>query len=127
MKHLLAELGDFADLVLVDSPPLLASSDVVVVAPLTDGALLVVDPRHVRRSNIEQARREFELIGVPVIGVVVNQLDPNRFRAYGSSYSHYGVREQSGAPSSANGFGSPDPSNEPGVPNDRDLGQLSSP
>ena len=90
MTRLLAELRHFADFVLIDTPPLLMSSDVVTLAPLTDGVLLVVDPRLARGSNIEQARRELELIGVALIGIVVNKHDTGRFRAYGSAYRYYG-------------------------------------
>lgn len=90
MIDLLADLRDFADIVLLDTPPLLATSDVVALAPLTDGVLFVVDPRQAHRSNVEQARHELDLIGVPVIGVVVNKHHPRQFRAYGSGYTYYG-------------------------------------
>lgn len=90
MIDLLAQLREFADVVLIDTPPLLETSDVLALAPLSDGVVLVVDPRHADRSNVEQARHELDLMGVPVIGVVVNKHDPRRFRAYGSGYRDYG-------------------------------------
>lgn len=88
MRDLLSDLRDFADFVLVDTPPLLTSSDAVAIAPLTDGALFVVDPRLVERSVVEQARQELQLSGGPVIGVVVNRYDRRWFRAYGSGYDY---------------------------------------
>jgi capsular exopolysaccharide synthesis family protein len=90
MIDLLAGLRDLADFVLIDTPPLLTSSDVVALAPRTDGVLFVVDPHLAHRSSVEQARHELELIGVPVIGVVVNKHDPRWFRAYGSGEGYYG-------------------------------------
>lgn len=98
MIDLLAKLRDFADIVLIDTPPLLGSSDVVVLAPFTDGALFVVDPRLAHRSHISQSRHELELIGVPVIGVVVNKYEPRRFRTYRSDYSYYGDGHEQGPP-----------------------------
>jgi capsular exopolysaccharide synthesis family protein len=86
MSALLAELRDVADIVLIDTPPLLQSSDVTSIAALTDGVLFVVDPYLARRSVVEQARRELQLIGVPVLGVVVNKHESRRFRAYGSGH-----------------------------------------
>lgn len=96
MIDLLAKLRDFADIVLIDTPPLLGSSDVVVLAPFTDGALFVVDPRLAHRSHISQSRHELELIGVPVIGVVVNKYEPRRFRAYRSDFPYYGDGHEQG-------------------------------
>lgn len=88
MRDLLSELRGFADFVLLDTPPLLTSSDVVAIGPLTDGALFVADPRLVQRPTVEQARHELQLIGVPVIGVVVNRYDARRFSPYGSGYDY---------------------------------------
>jgi capsular exopolysaccharide synthesis family protein len=88
MHDLLADLAEFADLVLLDTPPLLTSSDVAALAPLTDGALFVVDARLVQRPAVEQARHELELAGTPLIGVVVNRYNPRRFRAHGTGYGY---------------------------------------
>jgi capsular exopolysaccharide synthesis family protein len=96
MSGLLKQLRDFADFVLIDTPPLLTTSDVVALAPLTDGVLLVVDPHLARRSTLEQARHELELIDVPVLGVVVNKHDPSQFRGYGFGYAYYGDDHQPG-------------------------------
>jgi succinoglycan biosynthesis transport protein ExoP len=97
MIDLLTGLRDLADFVLIDTPPLLATSDVVALAPRTDGVLFVVDPRLAHRSSVEQARHELELIGVPVIGVVVNKYDPRWFRAYGSGDGYYGYGREEGS------------------------------
>ena len=97
MRELVAKLRHVADVVLIDTPPLLMASDVVALAPLTDAVLFIVDPRLARRSDVEQARRELELMDVPVVGIVVNKHKPPRFRANGSGYSSYSdVREQGG-------------------------------
>jgi capsular exopolysaccharide synthesis family protein len=97
MSGLLKQLRDFADFVLIDTPPLLPTSDVVALAPLTDGVLLVVDPHLARRSTLEQARHELELIDVPVLGVVVNKHDPSQFRGYGFGYAYYGDDHHQGS------------------------------
>jgi capsular exopolysaccharide synthesis family protein len=97
MSRLLAQVRDFADFVLIDTPPLLTASDVVSLAPLTDGVLFVVDPHLARRSTLEQARHELELIDVPVLGVVVNKHDPSQFRGHGFGYAYYGDGSRQGS------------------------------
>jgi tyrosine-protein kinase len=88
MIELLGELAGLADFVLLDTPPLLATSDVAALAPLTDGVLFVADPRVTQRPIVEQARHELEIAGVPVFGVVVNRFDPRKFRTYGYGYGY---------------------------------------
>jgi non-specific protein-tyrosine kinase len=89
MIDLMAELRSFADFVLIDTPPVMGSSDVAALAPMIDGVLLVADTRRVQRPIVEQTRRDLQLMNVPLIGVIVNNHDPRRFRAYGSSYGYY--------------------------------------
>lgn len=131
MRGLLEELRKTADFVLIDTPPLLSTPDVVAVAPLADAILMIVDPHLARRSSLEQARHELDLIDVVVLGVVVNKHDPSRFRGYGFGYADYGyVRAASyeTAPSRAlraipgdSEIGPPPP------PDDREPGDLSLP
>jgi succinoglycan biosynthesis transport protein ExoP len=98
MTDVLSELAGFADMVLIDAPPLLSASDATALARLADGVLLVTDPRRVQRHIVEQARLELELVGANIIGVVVNNYDPRRFRPYTSRYrySAYGPEQGPG-------------------------------
>jgi capsular exopolysaccharide synthesis family protein len=113
MERLLVTLRDFADIVLIDTPPLLTSPDVAALVPLTDGVLFVADPRRVERSMVEAARHEFEVLGAPIIGVVVNNYDPRRFRTYGSGYYGYSDRDQRNGPSQAAASTSIVPASQP--------------
>ena len=62
MDKLLVALRNFADIVLIDAPPLLTSPDVAALVPMTDGVLFVADPSRVQRPMIEAARHEFEAL-----------------------------------------------------------------
>jgi capsular exopolysaccharide synthesis family protein len=91
MSRLLSTLCDFSDFVLIDTPPLLTTPDVVSLAPLTDGVLLVVDPHLAQQAAVDQARHELQLSEISVLGVVVNKHDSSQFRAYAAGgYSYYG-------------------------------------
>lgn len=71
----------FSDrLILVDLPPVLLSDDVVTVAPLLDGVLLVVSEGVTRREDVLRTREL--LANTPVIGVVLNRARDSEKRAY---------------------------------------------
>jgi capsular exopolysaccharide synthesis family protein len=101
MEKLLDTLSGFADIVLIDTPPFLTSSDVAALVPMTDGVLFVADPGRVQRPMVEAARHEFEVLGAAVFGVVVNNYNPRRFRTYGSGYYAYSDRDQRNGKSEA--------------------------
>ena len=69
-----------APLVLFDLPPVLLSDDVLAVAPLLDGVVLVVAEEQTRREDLQ---RVFELLrDTPVIGTVLNASAEAEVRAY---------------------------------------------
>jgi polysaccharide biosynthesis transport protein len=98
MRDLLDELKEAADFILVDAPPILSVSDATALATLTDGVLMVVDPRRVQTPTVNQARVELEQVGANVIGVVVNNYDPRRFRQYSNRYRYSYGPDQGSSP-----------------------------
>jgi protein-tyrosine kinase len=67
-------------LVLIDLPPALLSDDVLTLAPLLDGVVLVVTEERTRREDIQ---RVFDLLrNTPVIGTVLNASADAEMRAY---------------------------------------------
>ena len=83
--HLLGRLRDAADYVIWDSPPVLASADAGVLAPLVDGVLLVVASEQVTSKQVRLALRDLEQMGAAIIGIIYNKAE-----ADGMSYSYYG-------------------------------------
>lgn len=86
MGHLLAEAREMADIVLVDTAPLLAASDVFDVLPMVDTVLLVVRSGRLTQSA---GNRVAELLGrfqVPVSGVILVGVKSRRADAYGYGY-----------------------------------------
>ena len=72
MPRLLSVLSD--RVVLVDAPPLFTAETTATVAE-ADFVLLVADFRKRRPGDMEAALAELELIGTPVLGVVLNRVD----------------------------------------------------
>jgi Mrp family chromosome partitioning ATPase len=62
--------------VVVDAPPLLASSDAELIAGAGDAVLLVAEAGGVSRGELGRAGRLLRSIDPPVVGSVVNRISP---------------------------------------------------
>lgn len=73
------------DVVLVDSPPLLALADGLALGQQVDAVLLVTEMGRTRLPDVGQVLRSARLAGVPVVGFVLNKVaGPSRMpRRYG--------------------------------------------
>lgn len=73
VTKILEQLQSHADVVVVDSPPITAVTDAVIMAGKVDGVLLVVDAGRTRIAAARQAKEQLERAGANIIGVVVNK------------------------------------------------------
>jgi polysaccharide biosynthesis transport protein len=62
------------DYVLVDAPPLLRFADATMIGKHVDGVILVVEAEVTERRALVRARAQLTHAGVPVIGVVLNNV-----------------------------------------------------
>ena len=69
LPHTLRTIGDMFDLVLIDAPALLASSDALTVARQADGVLLVVTHR-VALNDLRDVHDRLAFVKTPLIGYV---------------------------------------------------------
>ena len=91
MHQLLANLaaGPF-DWVIVDTPPVLAVTDAVILAPYLSGITFVVGAEMTRRAHAERAMQTLHAAGRQrIIGVVLNRVDFDRNKYYYSRYYGY--------------------------------------
>jgi capsular exopolysaccharide synthesis family protein len=75
LKGVMANLREWFDFVLVDSPPALALSDAPLLSQVSDGVLLVV---RWQQTSVDAARRlvdRFDTVRANVLGVVLNGVD----------------------------------------------------
>ena len=63
-------------IVFLNSPPILAVNDALLLGGIVDGVLLVVAAGGVDRDEVRRAKEQLEPIGTPIIGAVLNQFDP---------------------------------------------------
>ncbi len=85
MRQLCGTLRENADLVLIDSPPVLPVTDALLLSQLADGVLLVASVTSGSRTDLDRAYRMLELVHAPVLGTMLNRVPTRgpRARAYG--------------------------------------------
>lgn len=82
MQDVLRLLEKHFDMVLLDSPPLLAVTDALILAKSVDGVLLVVDPKKTKRGAIRQAIEQLQRLDARLLGVVLNNIKVKRSSYY---------------------------------------------
>jgi succinoglycan biosynthesis transport protein ExoP len=89
------------DVIVFDTPPLVGISDSSVIAKEMDGVLLVVQYRKYPRDMIIRAKQMLDTLGVPQVGVVLNNINIMRddyyyyYHSYYSNYYYYRSQEAS--------------------------------
>jgi capsular exopolysaccharide synthesis family protein len=86
MHEFLATVSERFDVVILDSPPALATSDACAVAPHVDGVLLVVDSGQTPVVALRRAKERIEAVRGRIVGAVLNRFDAG---AHGYSRRHY--------------------------------------
>lgn len=82
MREFLDAVSERFDMVLLDSPPILAVSDVGALVPMADGALLVVGSGLAARLALRRAKEAIQAVQGRIVGAVLN-----RFNASAQGYS----------------------------------------
>lgn len=75
MRHLIKEMADCYDLIIVDAPSLTAASDALIFSEYADGCIMVVQSGRVRKTQFHRAGELFIMAGVNLLGVVLNRVD----------------------------------------------------
>jgi capsular exopolysaccharide synthesis family protein len=81
--------GSAFDLVLCDSPPVIAVSDGVALAAQCDGVILTIRVGLVAHDVIRRAVDQIEAVKGKILGVVLNSVDLRRDGYYYSYYRYY--------------------------------------
>jgi polysaccharide biosynthesis transport protein len=92
MAELLKELEDRCDLVLIDSPPVLAVADAAVLANLASGAVVVAKYGKTRSDQLAQAVEELRGVGATLYGSIVTMTpakSSGSYAAYAADYSSH--------------------------------------
>jgi polysaccharide biosynthesis transport protein len=96
IAELLEELRAEVDFVIIDTTPVLGVSDALDLVPLADGVIFALDAKKTTRSEIASAITELHSVGANMLGVVVTNHDPARFRPRSHYYSTWTVEAEGG-------------------------------
>ncbi len=106
MLKLIATVTPSFTHVVIDSPPIAAFTDGVLIATMVDGVLLVVHSGKSSRKVVARARKLLVDVGARIIGVVLNKVEAagsNSYYYYSGYYQHY--RDASELPAEGQGAG----------------------
>jgi len=94
MRALVEELKNQADVVLFDTPAVLAAADAAVLSTRVDGVVLLYDAGRTKRAMARQAVERLRQVDANLLGVVLNRVSPRRGGYY--AYQHYYSQSQDG-------------------------------
>lgn len=84
MHHVVTQLQEIYDYVVIDSPPVIPVSDALLLSTIADGVLLVVNAANTPKQHVKAARARLEYARAKVFGTVLN-----RIRIHHSEYHYY--------------------------------------
>jgi Mrp family chromosome partitioning ATPase len=96
MKMLLEELKSEFDAIVIDSPPVMAASDALLLAPKADTVLFLVKWAQTNRKIVNESIRRIAEVDGDVGGVILTMVDPAKQEKYDfgdSGYYHSAVRK----------------------------------
>ena len=89
-QTVLAELATRFDRVILDSPPVQAVTDAVVLSKLVDGVILVVRADKTLREDVKRSVKAIHDVGGWIFGVIVNEVNASdrSYYSYGYGYGY---------------------------------------
>lgn len=88
MQDLLTEAMGTYDFVVVDTAPLLAVTDAVVLSHYVGGTVVVAQSERVRKPQLTQALNKLKAVDTRVLGVILNRVHSGSRGAYTYDYSY---------------------------------------
>jgi capsular exopolysaccharide synthesis family protein len=87
MRSIIGAAHDLFDMVIMDTPPLAAVSDALVVGSDIDGVLIVASAKKTDRRLVAQSVEQVRAAGLRIVGTVLNRTS-SRGKGYGYGYGY---------------------------------------
>ena len=87
MRELLAEAKQQYDMILIDTPPIIAVTDPSVLAGIVDGLILLIRSAVSNRDAVIHAVDQLKRVNAPLLGAILNDIQASN--VYGSYYYYY--------------------------------------
>lgn len=82
MSSLLDELSNIYDVIILDSPPVLAVTDAQVLSTKVDGTILVIRGEKTKKDSVIAAKEVLNKVNANILGTVLNGGDKNKDNYY---------------------------------------------
>lgn len=90
VRNILLKLANEYDLIIIDTPPVLAAADAAVLGAIVDGVILVVRVGVTDRRAAKRSLERLQIVGSRVLGTVLN--DPQEILGTSEDYYYYQYR-----------------------------------
>lgn len=91
MKRLIEEVSGEFDIILIDTPPVIAVTDAAILAQEVDGVILVLASGEVDKDYAQKAKGILDKLGIKILGAVLTKVDMNTHDYY--YYNYYNSSE----------------------------------
>jgi polysaccharide biosynthesis transport protein len=99
LKQILEGLKRQADVIIIDTPPVIAVTDSVILAAQSDAVILIVEPKRTRIGIALRALEQLKRANARVIGLVFNDVILGSTGYYSSEYYyHYAYHYEESSP-----------------------------
>lgn len=87
LSQLILKLKESYDYVLLDTPPVIAVSDALVISKLSDGIIFIVAQGIAKKALVKEAIETFKQKNIQILGTVLTQVNL-KHSAYGYGYDY---------------------------------------
>lgn len=94
LKNFLKKVSDQFDMVIIDSPPVMAVTDAQILSTITDGVILVITSAQTEKVMAIKAKESLKKVNANILGVVLNRIKEENGKSYG--YYYYYNEEENG-------------------------------
>lgn len=96
MRNIISVFKSKVDTIVIDSPPILAVADALVLAPRVDGVVLVINPKKTKRAMFNESVNQLHQVNANILGVVINGINQRQsYRRYYRKGYYYGKAKKS--------------------------------
>jgi capsular exopolysaccharide synthesis family protein len=88
MREMLATLGRSYERIVIDSPPITAVTDAVVLSKAVDGVVVVLQANKTERVLAKRAIEQMQAVNAHIFRIILNRLD-ERMTKYYHLYSYF--------------------------------------
>ena len=88
MRKTIVTLTEGYDVIVIDTPPLLAASDAAIIATLADGVIMVIRAGKTDIAAALQSTQQLNAVGARVVGAGAERSDADSIGEYGANYQY---------------------------------------